>query len=276
MSEPKMALVESIVSAAGRRFCCHEPHWCCMSNFDDPNQQFFPQQPSDQPPRRSNSGLIIASTILGSVALVMLACCGGGYFLYLKINDGIRELGSEAGRAAAIAAVENSDFSAEDKQEITAQIDRVANGYKSGDIELAKAMDVMVKLGNSPLFSLAALRSVQEKYVKPAGLPEQEKDDALLTIGRVSRGIVEKSIQPVRLEALNDKHLMVVEEVQSEVNDEEMRKIKEFKVKVTDDELRAYLVELKLLADDASVPEEPYEPDVGGEFKRIVDEALEK
>lgn len=247
-----------------------------MSNYDDPNQPPYPQQPYDQPPQRSNTGLIIASTILGSVAIVMLACCGGGYFLYFQLSKGFREMGTEVGRAAATAAVENSDFSEEDKQEMTAQIDRVAAGYKAGEIELNEAMSVMVKLSNSPLFSLAALRKVQESYVKPSGLSEQEKSDALLSIGRVSRGIVERQIEPVRLEALHDKHLMVVEEVKSEFEDGEMRKIKQFKVEVTDDELREYLAELKKLADDASIPAESYEPDVGGEFKRIVDEALAK
>jgi hypothetical protein len=245
-----------------------------MSNFDDPNQPPYPQQPFDQPPQQGNRGIIIASTILGSVAIVMLACCGGGYFLYFQLSKGFREMGTEVVRAAATAAVENSDFSDEDKQEMTAQINRVAAGYKAGEIELDEAMNVMVKLSNSPLFSLAALRKVQETYVKPSGLGEQEKDDALLSIGRVSRGIVEKRIQPVRLDALNDRHLMVVEQVQSQFEDGEMQKIKQFKIEVTDDELRQYLLELKKLADDASIPEEPYEPDVGGEFKRIVDEAL--
>jgi len=122
---------------------------------------------------------------------------------------------------------------------------------------------VLRNLGESPLFALAMVYGAEKKYVEPSGLSDQEKKDARLALQRAARGVYEKTISQNSIQRAMDRI--------STAGPNGERQLKE---RITDDELKAFLKDLKDLADKAEVPEEPFEVDIGEEFKKAVDKAL--
>jgi len=259
-----------------------------MSNFDD---QQYPQQPYlNPPPSSATNWVAILLIVFAVVALVVAGCCGGCYYIVSQVKQGVQEFAGEFARTVAVAAVEQSDLSEEDKKEVVFQIDRVADAYKAGEIDNRVASDILISLSKSPLFILGTLRSIEERQVQQSGLSEDEKVEAKLTIHRVSRGIIEESIDADRVRKLVEQHLMEVnntaetatEESDTDVtindsfDDDEPTVQYQLKEQPTEEELRQFLTEMKTLADEAAIPEEPYDVDIGGQFKKVVDDALAK
>jgi len=260
-----------------------------MSNFGD--QQFPQQQPFQNPPPPSSgtNWVVILLIVFGVVAIVVAGCCGGCYYVVSQVKQGVQEFAGEIARTVAVAAVEESDLSKEDKSEVIVQIDRVADAYKAGEIDNRVASDILVGLSQSPLFILGTLRSVEERQIQDSELSDDEKAAAKLTIQRVSRGIIEESIDVDKVKSLIEQHMMEAVEMDDTVTDESDTDLTisneldeepsidyRLKEQLDDDELRQFLTEMKQLADDAAIPEEAYEVDIGGQFKKIVDEALAK
>jgi len=175
-----------------------------------------------------------------------------------------RALASHIGRGFIVNIVEESELDEEEKQAIIAQVDRVVDKYKSGEISTEDLGRIMEELAESPLFGLIMIYSIEAKYVAPSGLSDEEKEEARVTLQRVLRGVYEETIDPNELEPLMD-HMTV------ETPDGNGR----LKERVTDQELRDFLAECKKKADEAEVPEEPYEVKISEEFRRAVDNALE-
>ena len=214
--------------------------------------------PQFQQPKRS-SGMGCVLGCLATLGIMALLCGGVIWWGYHYIP------GMLAGkvRDAMVQAVNESELAPADKQEVVTQINRVVDKYRAGEIDGEQLMRVMEELGQSPVMAVVMLYAAEEKYIKPSGLSDEEKQAALLTLQRVLRGVVEKKIDPDELQAsLN----MIMEP-----NQGDQKKLKE---KLTDDELKAFLAAMTQHADDAKIPLEPYNVRIGEEVKKAVDRAL--
>ncbi len=224
--------------------------------MSQPHQDDMPPQ-FQKAPRSKGMGCLIGC--LGTL-LVMVLVCGGVAWWGYTYGPGM--LAGQF-RDAMVQVVNESELSPEDKQEVIKQINRVVDKYRSGEINGEQLVKVLQELGESPVMAVVMLYAVEEKYIKPSGLSAEEKEAARLTLQRVLRGVVEKKINPDSLQSAID---MVMEP-----GGGEQKKIKE---QLTDDELKAFLAELKKHADEAEIPEEPYEVRIGQEVKDAVDRAL--
>ena len=164
-----------------------------------------------------------------------------------------------------VEAVDDSQLSDDDKAVFKAEIRRVAQAYKSGEISHKELVEIGGNLLESPLFVVGLVEVVKQQYIVPSGLDQQEKDDATLILQRTARGVIEKRINPDEL----TNAVRYLAEQDAEGN-WQLRD----RADVTDDDLRAFLAECRQLADAADIPEEEYQVDIGDEFKKVVDEAL--
>lgn len=221
------------------------------------------QYPS--PSSGDGGALKIVLIVFGVIGLVVVLICGGMIGLAYYAASQAKTFVADASRKALTDMVEQSEMDEEDKQTVVAQIDRVTDDFKSGKITLEQVGNVMEELGRSPLFVLMMVRAAEEKYVKPSGLSEEEKAAATLTLERTARGVYEEKIAHESLEGPM-RHI-------SQTDRQGNQQLKE---RVTDEELRAFLAECKTLADGASIPEERFDVDIGDEFKKAVDRALEE
>jgi len=184
-----------------------------------------------------------------------------GVVWYVARN--VKEIASDMAREVIVSGVENSEMDEEEKQAIIAQVDRVVDKYQSGEISTEDLGRIMKELGESPLVGAFMIYSIEAKYVAPSGLSDEEKEQARLTLQRVLRGVYEETITPDELEPLLDP--MTIQTPDGN------RQLKET---VTDQELRDFLAGCKQKADEAEVPDEPFEVKVSEEFRRAVDRAL--
>ena len=208
-----------------------------------------------QPTKRTGCGW--GSCLVGCLVIGVLGAisCGGlTYYFMKRIPNDLRN--------GAVKAVRESDLAEEDKKVVIEQLDRVHADFTTGKIGFRDVGKLVETLTNSPLMPVMLAKAAKKKYVDPSGLSDEEKQDADMTFQRVTRGIVEKKIPQSELEtALN----MISDGAGNQ------RRLKD---SLSDDEVRAFLTECKRVVDEAEIPEEPFEIDIGAEFKRAVDEAM--
>ncbi len=226
----------------------------------------MPQPPvSPQlPPPSSGSGLKVALIIFLIMLVLFAVACGGCVYAVYYVTVNAKAMLADAIREALIQSIQDSELRDEDKTVIIAQANRVTDEFKAGRITVEDLTTILQNLGESPLISLGVVYVIEEKYVKPSGLSQEEKDEAKLSLQRAARGVFEKKISQQDLEAVSDQ----ISDVDADGN----RQLKE---SISDEELRTFLADLKQLADDAEIPEEPFEVNIGDEFKKAVDKSLE-
>jgi hypothetical protein len=217
------------------------------------------------PPPKSGSGMKIVLIILLVLLVLFAIACGGCVYGIYYVATNAKAIAANAVRDALIQSIQESDLRPEDKTAIVAQLNRVTDEFKAGRITVEDLGTIMTNLAESPLITLGMVYLIEEKYIKPSGLSQEEKDEARLTLQRAARGVFEKKISQQDLENISDQ-----------VSTRDAEGNRNLKEKISDEELRTFLADLKRLADDAAIPEEPYEVNVGAEFKKAVDQALMK
>jgi hypothetical protein len=222
-----------------------------------PSEAYTPPfaKQNEPPPKKRGCGCL--GCFLGCLGvLVVLAIVGaiGAYVVAQKAPDFIRE--------TIAKGINESDLKPEDKKMVLQQVDRLVEGYKADKVDLQKLGQLAEDFVQSPLMDLLIAFGAKVKYIDKSGLTPEEKTEAERTLHRVARGVIEEKISQEQLDiALN--HIS-----------NKVGQSRQFKDEVTDEELRAFLQECKRLADEAMIPDEDVQVDIGGELKKLVDKAL--
>ena len=224
-----------------------------------PNDAYAPSEP-----RGSGSSCVATCLILVGVGALFLTLSVviGGFWFYRNF----RSLASDAATGAMNAIVDESEMSIEAKQELKAQIQRVSLAYQAGDIDGEQIQEILEALVDSSLLTIVVLQEAESRYLTESGLDGDEQSAARRTMDRIGRGLFEATITP---EELNP----ALEPIIDESAPPDSRTMKSPGV-VTDDELRELLSNLKRIADEHEIPDEPFELDVPGEFRRRIDEVI--
>jgi hypothetical protein len=218
--------------------------------------------PYQQPPSRSWAPCLIGCGITG---LVVLLLCGGTVWY---VTSNFKNIAVNLVASTAKKAIEDTKMREEDKKDVIAQIDRVAEGYKKNQIneqELGKIMEGMAK---SPLMMVLIVYGVTYDYINRPGQDADVKAEAERTLQRIARGTAEGTIKE---EDLKKPFSSIAEDPNQQVQPGQPPQPKQ---QLTDEDLKKFLEDLKTLADEKAIPDEPYELNVGKEIKRIVDEAV--
>jgi hypothetical protein len=166
------------------------------------------------------------------------------------------------GREAIVAGINDSELPAGEKTEVIAQVDRLVNAYKERKINQADLERVFTELEDSPALKALALYGIDDEFLTGTSLTDKEVEQGRRTFQRALRAVYEGKIadedfyaalpddqgEPVRLASTNAPE--------------------------NDDDLRLALVKLKVIADNAGIPNEPFQLDIGDEVKKLVDRAL--
>ncbi|MBC8873180.1 MAG: hypothetical protein H8E44_27415 [Planctomycetes bacterium] len=213
------------------------------------------------PPKRTGGGWLPAC-LLGCLVMCLLGaglCAGVGWY----VAKNAKQIASNMAREMIVGVVSESELDEEEKQAIIAQVDRVVDKYQSGEISTEDLGRIMEELAESPLVGTIMIYSIEAKYVTPSGLSDEEKKQARLTLQRVLRGVYDETITLEELEPLLDPMTIQTRDGNRQLKDT-----------VTDQELRDFLAGCKQKADEAEVPDEPFEVKISEEFRRAVDSAL--
>jgi hypothetical protein len=236
----------------------------------------LPQSPLQQPPPKRGSwlvGLLFAG--LGILTLGGVLCVAGIWYVATNVDRWLVGLGREA----IVAMIEESEIPAAEKTEVITQVDRVVTAYKERRIDQADLERALSELEDAPALRVLSLYGLDEIYLNDSGLNESEIAAGRRLFARGLRGVYEGKLTD---EALYD--LLPGEENESVDASEQAgaQNIGEQLTLVANsaaqspsaDNLRESLVKLKVLVDNAQIPDEPFQLDIGDEVKKLVDQLL--
>ncbi len=199
-------------------------------------------------------------------------CLGGCLLLFIVLvvaaGLGVRYVVKNAPdlAAAKIAeSIDESDLPDDQKTRIKVQVGRIATAFKNGQLNRTDFPRVIENIVESPIMGLIAVSVLDEHYLRKSGLSEEEKEEAVLTIQRVMRGVLDEKLEMDDLE----EPMKVIAEKTGETK-------WRLKNQVSDDELRQFIGKCRELADDAEVEAQPEPVDLATEIEHIVDGILEE
>lgn len=238
-----------------------------------------PFENQQQPPRRSSGmswllGLVLI--LFGFLTLGGVVCVAGVWYVASNVEGWIVSLGREA----IVAGINESDLPQAEKAEVIAQVDRVATAYKEKKINQQDLEKFMTELQDAPAMQALALYGVDEAYLGESNLPEAELAAGRRTFQRAMRGVLEGKIsKDTLLAAFPDEEPQMNIELAGDngkLKPEDINLVgNNSSDEVNDDDLREMLAKLKVTVDNAGIPDEDYQPDIGDEVKKLVDRLLE-
>jgi len=231
-------------------------------SFAYPPQQSFGNPPPA--PRRSGPNWLLAVILigLGFVTLGGVVVIGGAWYLATNLQSWVVGLGREA----IVAAINDSELPQDEKAELIVQVDRIVTAYKEHKIDQADLQRVFEELQDSPPLKALALYGIEDEYLSGTELKPAEIEKGRRTFQRILRGIYEGKIsEDDFFAALPDEDEDQVRLAANKPADNS-----------ADDDLRLSLARLKVIADNAGIPDEPFELKLSQEVKKIVDKALER
>ena len=217
-------------------------------------------------------GLVLV--LFGFLTLGGVVCVAGVWYVASNVEGWIVTLGREA----IVAGINESDLPQAEKAEVIAQVDRVATAYKEKKINQQDLEKFMTELQDAPAMQALALYGIDEAYLGESNLPEAELAAGRRTFQRAMRGVLEGKIsQDTLLAAFPDEQEMQVENAggNGQLKPEDINLVgNNSSDEVSDDDLREMLAKLKVTVDNAGIPDEDYQPDIGDEVKKLVDRLL--
>lgn len=229
----------------------------------------------NQPPRTSSGMKWVISLLLIGLGILILGgavCVGGVWYIASNIDKWVVGLGREA----IVAAINESELPQEEKAEVITQVDRVVTAYKEHKINQEDLQRVMTELQDSPTFTALTLYGVEDEYLTGTHLTEKEIESGRRTFQRVLRGVYEGKIsEDDFFDALPEEEVVPVEDEHGKKHNDRVRLASnQHRQDSADDDLRLSLTKLKVLADNARIPDEPFKIKVSDEVKKLVDKAL--
>ncbi len=213
-------------------------------------------------PQRRGNFVVGCLAVVGLLVLIGIVAA---VILGPRLPGLLRGAGAEGFRQAGTAIINETDLPADEKPEMVAHIDRVADGVKDGTISFEQFGQLMEDVFTDPVFQVGIVYSINEGYVQASGLPEEEKAEGATQLNRFAQGILEGSIAQ---DALNDAAAPIGS------TDADGDFSLNAKSGVTDDQLRQVIGNAARLADSAGVPAEPRVIDLSDEFGRVIAESL--
>lgn len=210
-------------------------------------------------PRSKWATCLIGCLITFAVFMVLMIILG------IWVARNIRTWAADFGSQAVNRAIEQSDLPPQEKIEVKEQVDRVGSAFRDGRISMEQAATIVEKVMKSPLMPALVVSAMNIHYIERSGLSNDEKKEGRVSLERFTRGMIQGKIPNEGM----DKVMMHVADRRGG-GDWRLRQ------KVSDADLRLALNEAKAQADAAQIPAEAESFDPSDEFKRIIDEALEK
>ncbi len=159
------------------------------------------------------------------------------------------------------AVLKKSNLPEEQKTAIFAEIEALTNDFKDKRVSMAEMQRVLEEVAESPLIPLAGVQVAKEKYIDTADMTSEEKAAAERSLQRFAKGIYEKKITPPDQQITDALKPIAVLDAGGGW------KLKE---NPTRKEIDQFIANCKEKADEAKIPDEPFEIDFAAELKKVI------
>jgi hypothetical protein len=245
-------------------------------SMNDPYAPSFNPPPANPTTRRSPIHLIAGVLLVGFGMLVLggVICVAGVWYVAKNVDRFLVGLGREA----LVAMVQEAEIPEAEKNEVVAQIDRVVSAYKERKIDQADLQKALEQLEESPAVKVLAL-SGTSAFLEDSGLSDEEIASGQRTLQRVQRGVYEGQLNEDDVYRTLAGNRMPLPDGDAEENEDQAVHDQLTLVAQnggrTADDVRESVTKLKVMADNAHIPDEPFQLDIGDEVKKLVDKLLE-
>ncbi len=221
--------------------------------------------------------------VLGIGCLVVIVVCvlavGAGVY-YIKTRG--LDLAASAITAVTDSMLKESKLTDSDKEGVRGEISRFTTRLKAGEI----SMDQMKKLGDTfqqgPLPALFFLQAVATGQLIPPEIPAEESAAARLDAQRLQRAAAEGKVTPQALQEVlkaiprqeGEKPQAESEPADSNTASPPLDYTRPPKKEITAEDWRPVMALIKKMADDAGIPNEPYQLELTQEIRKVLDEVL--
>jgi hypothetical protein len=204
-----------------------------------------------------------ASGCLIAIIAGVLVLVGAGIYVVMNFN----RVAAEGIAVAMNIMIEHSDLPQEEKSEIIEILDQLKEGYQAGEITLEELGLIFESMGSCPALAIGVMTHFEASYVEPSSLSDGEKITAKLDLNRFAQGL---SSGLIGWEEIGEVSAPIM------ASDEEGNQNLREPTEITDDEIREVLAAVKYAADDAGISRTIVEIDISDEFKKTIEEALER
>ena len=155
----------------------------------------------------------------------------------------------------------------EEKNGMDEIIYQVNQGYLAGEISTAELGLIFESMAKCPALTIGLVTQFEQSYVVPSGLSSAEKASADTNLNRLARGLSNGKID-----------WEIAETILAGISDigEDGNHHLKAPGQVSDEEIREVLLAVKNAADEAGISEIKVEIDISDEFKKSVEEALDR
>lgn len=207
-----------------------------------------------------------------AVGIVLVLLVGGGIFAAMQWKNWAA-MGIKAGTEAT---VNESDLPAEQKQRIIASINKVADDFKSGAVTTDQMGKIMEEIAKGPLLPVGVVFAAEEKYLKPSGLTQEEKDAGKRTTQRFARAIFERKFSDEEVHKILEPVSQGNLTISNSGKPIDANRNFQLKDKVNDAELRDFLARAKAKADEKQIPDEEFQVNIADELDKAIKKATGK
>lgn len=196
--------------------------------------------------------------VLGIVFVVLVAA---GIYTYMNW----RSWAASGIVSITERTVADSGLPTEQQSEIVAEVKKLADDMRDGKISIAQLQRVGQEITQGPIIPLAAVQATRQKYIEPSDMAPEEKADAILALQRFARGIYEKKIPHDALDDVVKPITNLRPDGRWELQDNPKRR-----------DLDQFIANVRDRADEAGIPNEPFDLNFAEELRKAIDRGLGK
>ena len=160
--------------------------------------------------------------------------------------------------------IKQSDLPAAEKPEMIAEVEAFAADFESGKVSTTQFFEAIRGLSEGPLFPVGMVYAVDEGYIKPSGLSDEDKAAGTRALQRFARGLYESTLNM-------DDYKAMAKPIGYENPDGSFHLNP--KTSVNDDMVRQTIANAKAKADEIGIPDEAFVIDLSDELKKKLDKA---
>ncbi|MBZ0173628.1 MAG: hypothetical protein K8E66_14695 [Phycisphaerales bacterium] len=206
---------------------------------------------------RGRSGKLLTGCLI-AIGMILLIAGIAAYF----VATNWRGWAATGMKTVSVELINQADIPAGEKPEMIAHVESYADLFEAGDVNAEQFVEAMKGLGEGSLIPVGIVYGIDEGYLKPSGLSEEEKTDGTRALQRFARGLHDSTLQPSS-----------IKQIAAPIGYEDADGSFHLNAKssVNDDMLRETIANAKAKADEAGIADEAFVVDLSDELKKVLD-----
>jgi hypothetical protein len=197
----------------------------------------------------------ILKVLLIIFGVVLLLCVISGIYVAMHWKGWAADFAN----VAAQEVIREAGLPENQRDAILSEVKQFGEDFKAGRVTMEELGRVAKAIADSPVLPVAGVQAAQYKYIEPSDMSPDEKAAGVRSLQRFARGVHERKISK---EIVDD----VIKPV-AEMKPNGRWSIKDNPTRM---ELDQFIDNAKARADEAMIPNEPFDLDIADELRKAI------